>query len=189
MFTDHTVESAPPAARRILTATRSRLGYLPVAMARMAEAPQLLDGFLKLSGMFETTSLDPLAREIVIMTIARRNGCHLCVAMHTARLGELAAPPELIEALRAGEPLGDARLEALRRFTLDVADAAGGVGAERVAEFRAHGYTTRQSLEVVLGIGTYTLSTVANRLTEAPLDEPLRPFAWSAEGVSSAPAT
>jgi hypothetical protein len=32
-------------------------------------------------------------------------------------------------------------------------------------------------LRVVLGIGTYTLSTVANRLTEAPLDEPLAAFA------------
>jgi len=190
MFADHTVESAPPAARRILTATESRLGYLPVAMARMAEAPQLLDGFLKLSGMFETTSLDPVARETVIMTIARRNGCHICVAMHTARLTELGAPPGLIAALRDGRPLDDTRLEALRRFTIDVADAAGGVGADRVAEFRAHGYTTRQALEVVLGIGTYTLSTVANRLTGAPLDEPLRPFAWTTEDDEvSTPAT
>jgi hypothetical protein len=29
----------------------------------------------------------------------------------------------------------------------------------------------------VLGIGTYTLSTLANRLTGAPVDEPLRAFA------------
>lgn len=177
MFVDHTVESAPPAARRTLTATESRLGYLPAAVARMAESPQLLDGFLKLSGMFETASLDPLSRETLIMTIAGRNGCHICVAMHTARLTELAAPPELISALRAGGPLDDERLEALRRFTLDVADAAGGVGEERVADFLSHGYTRRQALEVALGIGTYTLSTVANRLTEAPLDEPLAEFA------------
>jgi hypothetical protein len=33
-------------------------------------------------------------------------------------------------------------------------------------------------LEVVLGIGTYTMSTLANRLTRAPLDEQLRAFAW-----------
>jgi AhpD family alkylhydroperoxidase len=177
MFVDHTVESAPPAARPTLTATESRLGYLPAAVARMAEAPQVLDGFLKLSRMFETTTLDPLARETLIMTIARRNGCHVCIAMHTARLTELAAPPELISALRAGRSLDDARLEALRRFTIDVTNAAGGVGEERVAEFLSHGYTRRQALEVVLGIGTYTLSTVANRLTEAPLDEPLAAYA------------
>jgi AhpD family alkylhydroperoxidase len=178
MFADHTVESAPPAARRILTATESRLGYLPAAMARMAEAPQLIDGFLKLSGMFEHTSLDPLARETLIMTIARRNGCHVCVAMHTARLTELSAPPGLIAALRDGRPLDEPRLEALRLFTIDVVDAAGGVGEARVAQFLAHGYTRQQALEVVLGIGAYTLSTMANRLTDAPLDEPLRDYAW-----------
>lgn len=178
MFADHTVESAPPEARRTMTATESRLGYVPAAVARMAEAPQLLDGFLRLSGMFETTTLDPLARETLIMTIARRNGCHVCVAMHTAKLTELSAPPAVIAALRDGGPLDDPRLDALRRFTEDVVDAAGGVGEQRVAEFLAHGYTRRQALEVVLGIGTYTLSTMANRLTEAPLDDLLRDYAW-----------
>lgn len=39
--------------------------------------------------------------------------------------------------------------------------------------FLAHGHTPRNALEVVLGIGTYTLSTLANRLTRAPLDPQL----------------
>ena len=33
-------------------------------------------------------------------------------------------------------------------------------------------------LGVQLGIGTYTMSTLANRLTDAPLDNQLSPFAW-----------
>ena len=36
MFTEHTIESAPPAARRFMTATRDHLGYIPAGMARMA---------------------------------------------------------------------------------------------------------------------------------------------------------
>ncbi len=90
LFTEHTIESAPPAARRFLTATRDHLGYLPAGMARMAASPQLIDGFLKLTAIFETTALDPVAREVVVMTVATRNGCHICVAMHTARLAALA---------------------------------------------------------------------------------------------------
>ncbi len=46
--------------------------------------------------------------------------------------------------------------------------------------FLAQGYTARNVLEVVLGIGAYTISTLANRMTGAPLDEPLAPFAWHA---------
>lgn len=177
MFVDHTVESAPPAARRILTATTARLGYLPAAVARLAEAPEVLDGFLKLSALFETTTLDPLARETLIMTIATRNGCQVCVAMHTARLHALDTDPALTAALRSGAALVDSRLEALRLFTVHVLESAGGVADERIAEFLAAGYTRRQALEVVLGIGTYTLSTLANRMTAAPVDAPLARFA------------
>jgi AhpD family alkylhydroperoxidase len=179
LFVDHTVETAPENARRTLTATEKRMGYLPAAVARLAEAPLLLDGFLKLSAMFESTSLDPLARETLIMTMATRNSCHVCVAMHTAKLGQLGADPALVTALRDDKPLPDTRLQAVRDFTLTVLDTAGAVPDESLAAFTGAGFTTRQALEVVLGIGAYTMSTLANRLTRAPLDEPMAPFAWA----------
>jgi AhpD family alkylhydroperoxidase len=177
MFAEHTIESAPPAARRAMTATKEHLGYLPAGVARLAASPQLLDGFLKLTAMFEGTTLDPVAREVVVMTIATRNGCHLCVAMHTARLTALDAGAGLIAALRAGEQPADPRLAAVREFTLRVLETAGDVGEPALRDFLAHGYTERNALEVVLGIGTYTMSTLANRLTGAPVDEQLREFA------------
>jgi alkylhydroperoxidase family enzyme len=58
-----------------------------------------------------------------------------------------------------------------------VLDTAGEAGEESLAEFLGHGFTRRNALEVVLGIGAYTLSTLANRLTGAPVDEELRAFA------------
>lgn len=177
MFTEHTIESAPPASRRAMTTTANHLGYLPAATARWASSPQLLDGFQKLSAMFDATTLDPLAREVVVMTIATRNGCRLCVAMHTARLTALGADAALIGALRDSGPLPDPRLAAIREFTLRVLQTAGDVGEPALRAFLAHGYTERNALEVVLGIGAYTMSTIANRLTGAPVDEQLREFA------------
>ena len=50
-------------------------------------------------------------------------------------------------------------------------DTTGDVPAEELEAFTRAGYTARNALEVVLGIGTYTLSTFANRLTGAPLHE------------------
>jgi AhpD family alkylhydroperoxidase len=179
-FTEHTVESAPPAARRFMTATRDHLGYLPAGMARMAASPQLIDGFLKLTTIFENSALDPVAREVVVMTIATRNGCHICVAMHTARLIALGASPDLIAALRDADragPLPDECLDAIRVFTLRVLDTAGDVGDPALGDFLAWGYTPQNALEVVLGIGTYTMSTLANRLTGAPVDDQLAAYA------------
>jgi AhpD family alkylhydroperoxidase len=177
MFTRHTIETAPAASRRSMTAVTAKQGYLPVAVGLLAESPEALDGFLRLSATFDACTLDPLAREVVIMTVAVRNGCHLCVAMHSARLAALGADPDLAAVLRSGAPVGEARLDAVRAFTLQVLDTAGDVGGEAVAEFLGHGFTRRNALEVVLGIGALTLSTLANRLTGAPVDEQLRAFA------------
>ncbi|XVV01077.1 carboxymuconolactone decarboxylase family protein [Actinosynnema sp. CA-248983] len=177
MFADHTPSTAPTASRRLMEGTTAKLGYLPSAVARMAESPHLLEAFLKTSAMFEQTTLDPLARETLIMTVATRNGCHLCVAMHSAKLTALDAPRPVITALREGKPLDDERLEAVRAFTIEVLDTAGQVSPEALANFTAQGFTAQNALEVVMGIGVYTMSTLANRLTDAPIDQPLAAFA------------
>jgi AhpD family alkylhydroperoxidase len=177
MFTEHTTESAPPASRRAMAAVAAKQGYLPVAVTLLAESPEVLEGFLRLSAAFDGCTLDPLAREVVIMTVAARNGCRLTLAMHAARLAALGAAPSLAAAVRSAAPLDDARLEAVRAFTLRALDTAGGVGDAAMAEFLGHGFTRRNALEVVLGIAAYTLSTLANRLTGAPVDEQLQAFA------------
>ena len=176
-FADQTLESAPTEAQRLMKTTASHLGYLPVALARMAISPQLMDGFLKASGLFEHTTLDPLARETLVMTMAVRNGCHICVAMHTASLTRLGAGQELIDDLRAGTPVADERLAALQAFTLEVLETAGAVDDDQLAAFFKHGYTPRNALEVVLGIGAYTMSTLANRMTRSPVDAQLAAYA------------
>jgi AhpD family alkylhydroperoxidase len=173
LFPDHTAETAPPAARRTMESTQRKLGFMPAAVARLAESPELLDGFLRASGSFEATTLDPVAREVVIMTMAVRNDCHICIAMHTGTLRRLGANEDLVAALQAGESLADPRLEAIRTFTLEVLATAGGVSDDAVRAFLARGYTLRNALEVVLGIGAYTMSTLANRLTGAPVDHQL----------------
>jgi AhpD family alkylhydroperoxidase len=181
-FTVHTLDSAPPAARRMMQSTVDHLGYLPEAVGLMAESPQMFEGFLKTNTLFEAATLDPLAREVLVLTVATRNGCHICVAMHTARLVALGASEETIQALRERRPLDDPRLDAVRIFTLEVIDRTGDVEDKALQAFLSHGYTHQNALEVVLGIGAYTISTLANRLTRAPLDESLAAYAWSEHG-------
>ncbi|MGW0188962.1 carboxymuconolactone decarboxylase family protein [Streptomyces sp. NPDC003362] len=168
MFAAHSVENAPQASRRAMRAVAEASGgVMPDAVARLAASPELLNGFLSLSASFERCTLDPLAREVVIMTIAVRNQCHICVAMHTGKLRKLDADPELIAALREERAPADERLAAIRTFTLEVLSTAGAVDDDVVKALLAHGYTERNALEVVMGIGTYTMSTFANRLVRA----------------------
>ncbi|MER5930978.1 carboxymuconolactone decarboxylase family protein [Streptomyces sp. NPDC002054] len=125
------------------------------AVALLKESPHTLDGFLKLSEIFESTTLDPHSRETVILTVAARNQCHLCVDMHESKLAALGPAPV------------PERLEAIRQFTLQVLASSGAVSDDELRRFQEFGYTRQNALEVVLGIGTYTVSTFANRLTRA----------------------
>ena len=167
MFAEHTIESAPVSSRPLMEAAIEDLGHLPPAVARLAESPETLGGFLQASALFEASTLNPLDREVVIMTIATRNGCRLCITVHTGRLRGLGASSAHIKALRSGDVLDDPRLEKLRQFTLRVLATAGEVPEDELAAFLDAGFTTRNALEVVLGIGTYTMSTLANRLVRA----------------------
>jgi alkylhydroperoxidase family enzyme len=161
MFPEHTLDTAPPASRRLMEATAKHLGHVPPTMARLAESPEMLSTFLRASGTFEASTLDPVAQEVVVMTIAVRNGCRVCVAMHSPRL-----PAEVAAALVGGKPIDEPRFEAVRAFTLALLASTGAVETDELTAFLTAGYTHRNALEVVLGIGTYTMSTFANRLVE-----------------------
>ncbi|MFE1298357.1 carboxymuconolactone decarboxylase family protein [Streptomyces sp. NPDC058731] len=168
MFAAHAVESAPHDSRPAMEAVAARFGgTVPDAVARLATSPELLNGFLAMSASFESCTLDALSRETVVMTVAVRNDCHVCIALHTGKLRALGAAPDLVTALREGRAPADERLAALRAFTLDVLATTGAVDDDGIKVLLAHGYTERNALEVVLGIGTYTMSTLANRLVRA----------------------
>ncbi|MEV5308566.1 carboxymuconolactone decarboxylase family protein [Streptomyces diastaticus] len=180
-FTRHDAASAPEQSRPIVENTAKGFGFLPAPVALMAESPELLEAFMTGNGLFNKTSLSQMEREVFILTMATKVECHYCVAMHSSMLTRSKAEPTLIEALRARKPLDDAKLEAMRVFTLAVMEGHGYVEPETMEAFLSVGYTRRNALEVVLGLGVYTISTYANRMTEAPLDEPFKAFEWHSE--------
>jgi uncharacterized peroxidase-related enzyme len=187
-FVDHTPQTAPAASAPYLARAAGHFGFVPGPLARMAASPALVEAFVTGQPLFEgKTRLSRLEREVVVMEVSVHNGCEYCVAMHTGLLRGMAAPPELIEGLRQRRPLGDGRLEALRSFVARVLATRGAVGDLALGAFLAAGYDQQQALDVVLGIGLFTLSTYANRLTGVPLDAAFEPFRWR-EVRASAPA-
>ncbi|GAA3169104.1 MULTISPECIES: carboxymuconolactone decarboxylase family protein [Streptomyces] len=180
-FTRHDASTAPEKSRPIVENTAKGFGFLPAPVAMMAESPELLEAFMTGNGLFNKTSLSQLEREVFILTMATTVECHYCVAMHSSILARSKADASLIEALRARTPLDDPKLEAMRVFTLTVMDGHGYVEPAKMQAFLDAGYTRRNALEVVLGLGVYTISTFANRMTEAPVDEPFKAFEWHAQ--------
>ena len=146
----------------------------------MAAAPALLEGYLTLSGLFERTSFTPAERQLILLALSRANRCHYCVAAHSTVARMAGLSEEAITATRAGREITqDPRLEALRRFTTTLVERQGFVEDRALEAFLAAGFTKRQVLEIVLAAGLKLLSNYTNHLAHTPLDEPLKPAAWT----------
>ena len=166
-FPAHDLASAPADARPFLEATQRLFGFVPLATARHATAPALVEGFARLLDIFEKTSLSPLEREAVALTLAAKLDCKLCRDLHRRFARQHGASAELVETLLSRTAVADPRLAALAEFTERVVDTRGAVSDAELERFVAEGFSPRQALEVVVGVATYTLSILANRMTRS----------------------
>jgi AhpD family alkylhydroperoxidase len=167
-FPAHTIETAPEEVRQALATTIAKLGFLPSMMATFAEAPALLRGYQAVAPTFDTTSLTPTERLVVLMTGSYLHDCDFCMSAHSWGARRQNIDPELVTALRAGHSLPDAKLDALRVFVTAMVNARGAASDADKAAFFAAGYTPRQALEVVLGLALKVITNYTNALASTP---------------------
>ena len=175
----HTIDTAPAAAKEILSGAKQSLGFVPNLYAVMAEAPALLKAYTTLSRILDETSFSATERQVVLLAASYVNNCEYCVAAHSAIAGMQKVPNDVVKAIRDGQPISDKKLEALRRFTAAVVTLRGWPSEADTQAFLAAGYGPAQILEVVLGVGMKTLSNYANHIAGTPLDQAFAPVAWS----------
>lgn len=178
-FTVHTPDSAPDAAREVLTGAKRGYGFVPNLLGVMANAPALLKAYTIVSKLFDETSLTPTERQIVLLSVSERNGCEYCVAAHSAIAAMQKVPAEVVAAIRQRRPIADVRLEALRRFTETVVATRGQPTEADITALVRAGYAREQVFEVILGVGLKTLSNYTNHVAETPLDQAFASTKWS----------
>jgi len=183
----HDLESAPEGARPLLEQAARANGYLSNLLRTLAHAPEALEAYLTLGKLNAKGGLSFEEREVVQLVAATTHGCSFCVAGHSAiATKHVKMPPGQLEALRAGRPLEDARLEVLARFTRAVIATRGNVPQADYDDFLAAGYTVANGLQVVLGVSLATLCNFTNNLGQPPLNQELQAFRWDRERPSDA---
>ena len=182
-----TIEDAPEDARERLIAAGKNNGYLPNLLRVLANAPVALEAYLTVGGINGRASLTLAEREVVQITAAATHGCGFCVAGHTAISYKKAGLDDnVVNALRGKEPVPDARLDAIARFTEAVIATRGAVSDDALVAFKAAGFDDRQALEVVLGVSLATLCNFANNLGQPPLNTQLEPYRWEPGALPAA---
>lgn len=177
-FPQHTLATAPEKSKAALAQVEKSLGFVPNLFATFAASPAVLEGYLALSAAFSKTSLSATEQQVVAITVSTTNECHYCVAAHSVIAAGAKVDAGVIEALRSGAPLADAKLEALRSFTRIVVEKRGWPTEQELSAFVAAGYQPSQALELILGIGLKTISNYVNHIAQTPLDSAFAAAAW-----------
>ena len=184
--TVHTLESAPDASKPLLENSKKAFGRLPSLHAVMAESPQLLEGYQRLHQLAKESAFTPEERTVVWMTVNVANRCHYCVPAHTGIAHSEKISPQIIDALRDETPLPDARLEALRAFTLAVRETHGRPSAEQLDAFEAAGFDERAILDVILILAQKVMSNFTNSIFDTPTDKAFEKFLWTPKSAVAA---
>jgi uncharacterized peroxidase-related enzyme len=152
---------------------------IPNMYARMANVSGPLETYRTGYDAFRQDSgLSPAEQEIVLLAISRTNGCTYCVAAHSAVADRAKVPTEVTDALRNGERLPDARLDALAAFTTTMVDKRGLPSRADVEAFLAAGFGEPDILQVVLAVAVKTISNYSNHLFHTPVDPAFAHRSW-----------
>ncbi|RCW24082.1 putative peroxidase-related enzyme [Ciceribacter lividus] len=175
-------DAAEPTVKALLDGTRKSLGFVPNMYTNMANSSGLLDTYMVGYKHFRAEShLAPAEQEVVLLTISHENRCQYCMAAHSM-VGEKMSnvPAAVLSALRAGNILPDARLQALSVFTRLMVKGRGNPSPGELQVFLAAGFSERHVLEIILAIAVKTISNYANHLFHTELDAVFSGYRWDA---------
>lgn len=178
-FKVHDAQTAPQASRELLQKVEQKYGFLPNLMGVLAESPAALQAYAQVSEIFEGSSLTPVEKQVVLLSVSFFNECDYCMSAHSTLAGMVDMPQDVLQALRTGEPIADPKLEALRRFTTRVVERRGWLDEAEVGAFFDAGYTRQNLLEVLVGVTQKTLSNYTNHVAGTPLDDAFASQKWT----------
>ncbi len=181
-FQLYNVENAPEESKPLISRLITKLGFAPNVACKMAEAPVVLESYLKLNEIVaKNGTFSPQEQQLIFLIISRENQCDYCVAAHSLNAKYTTLDDDVINAVREYKELPNAKQNALADLTVDLVESRGWPKDSSVAAFYEAGYTKAQLLEIVLAIGIKVISNYSNHIVQTNLDEVFKPFSWEAK--------
>ena len=168
-----TPESVSGATAEIYAQIRKAAGGVPNTFAAIgAYRPAALKAILQADGVLAGSTLSKQDQETIKLLVSEIVGCDYCAAAHSV-LGKMAGlAPEVLKQIRAGQPTGDARRDALVRFVRNLLRTRGTISVQEFSAIKAAGYTDQNLVDISLAIAVITFTNVFNRINDTDLDFP-----------------
>jgi uncharacterized peroxidase-related enzyme len=167
------VEAATGATAEVFEQIRKAAGSVPNTFAAIgALNPTALKAVLHADGVLAAGNLSKQDQETIKLIVSGVAGCDYCVAAHSL-LGKMTGlKPDVLAKIRAGEPTGDAKRDALAHFVRVLANTSGTIAEDEFNAIRQAGYTDAQLVDISLAITLTVFTNVFNRINDTAIDFP-----------------
>ena len=167
------LETATGATAEVYAQIKKAAGKVPNTFATIgAHGPAALKAILQADGVLAAGSLSKQEQESIKLAVSEVAGCDYCVAAHSM-LGKLTGlQPNVLRQIRAGQPTGDAKRDALVHFVRALVRSRGTLSAAEFAAIKNAGYTDAQLVEISLAIAVTVFTNVFNRINDTAVDFP-----------------
>jgi uncharacterized peroxidase-related enzyme len=173
-------ETATGRAKELFDEAKSTVGFVPNMYANMANNTALLDTYFHGYGKFrEGSGLSSQEQEVIFLAISSTNNCEYCMGAHSMIADKMSGvTADVLQAIRAGKEIPDAKLAALDAFTREMVTSRGNPDKDAIAAFHAAGYEDKDMLAIILAISVKVISNYSNHLFASQLDDAFAAYSW-----------
>ena len=167
------VESAAGATAEVFAQIKKAAGKVPNTYAAIgAHDTAALKVMLQADAVLAAGTLSKQDQETIKLAVSAAVGCDYCEAAHSLLAKLSGLKPDVLRQIRAGQPTGDAKRDALVRFVRSLVLTRGTVSADDFWAIKAAGYKDTQLVEISLAMAVITFTNVFNRINDTTLDYP-----------------
>jgi len=161
-----------PEATKTLDAIKQQFGMVPNVFKMMAQAPNVLNGYIAFNSALGKGTLSAQEREQIALAVSGFDKCTYCASAHTA-IGQKAGLSSEETKLNLAGKGGSPKAEALVSFCVEVMKTKGNVSDSDMQMMHTAGYADPQIVEIVAAIAGTIFTNYFNHVAGTEVDFPL----------------
>ena len=163
-----------PQAQETYDTINNKLGFVPNIYSFIGHSSKGLDAYLSYDAAISIGSFNNKEKEAILLAASEVNGCNYCLSAHTALAKMNGFTEEETIQLRLGN-ISDERLRALVQLAANITSNRGRADQTLIDKFFKAGYDQKALVDLILLIGSITVTNYLHNLTDVTIDFPLAP--------------
>ena len=160
-----------PNTKATLDGVKAKLGMVPNLFATFANAPAVLDGYLKFSEALSQGQLSARQRELIALAVGQENQCEYCLSAHTA-IGKGAGLSDQDISLARDAKAVDNLDNMIVKFAVEIVKKRGEISANQLEALRSIGVNDTLIVEIIGNVALNLLTNYTNHIAATDIDFP-----------------